>query len=352
METKKQTNYWKISPGEKAKYWDDWKQNNYIAIGWNSIDVNQSNIKKQVEENKDYDNDPEHVKRQFGYITKEMEIGDIVLAYGNKQILGVGKIESEYYFDKTKENFKHIRKVTWIVKKPIDATKFGDDFYNKIKHQNTIIPISEKEHIDIIQNKILSLAEPFKNKNEINYFWITSNPKIWSVGQIKDGGEVFYTAYNKKGNKRRIFSAFEEVQSGDKVIFYESTPRKNIVALGEVVKKLHQEEEEGYDTPVEGITIKYLRDVEPIAWEELIEVEDLEDSEPMRNRAQGSLFRLTKKEYENIMALEEISEAKQKKEVPIVDFDQQIEIEDLYFSDKEIILRRVQAALKKISILF
>ncbi|MFC4799449.1 hypothetical protein ACFPA1_08765 [Neobacillus sp. GCM10023253] len=43
---------------------------------------------------------------------------------------------------------------------------------------------------------------------DIKYFWLTANPAIWDVSRIKKGETVFYTAYNEKGNKRRIFNAF------------------------------------------------------------------------------------------------------------------------------------------------
>ncbi|WP_179213678.1 hypothetical protein [Halorubrum vacuolatum] len=67
-----------------------------------------------------------------------------------------------------------------------------------------------------------------------NYFWATANPSIWSVENIDDGGDVFYTAYNDQGNKKRLFDAFTSASPGDRVLFYESTPVKAIVAEASV----------------------------------------------------------------------------------------------------------------------
>jgi MoxR-like ATPase/predicted RNA-binding protein with PUA-like domain len=142
--------------------------------------------------------------------------------------------------------------------------------------------------------------------DEPQYFWLTSRPSIWSVENIKDGGEVFYTAYNEKGNKRRIFHAFEIAQRGDRILFYESHPYKMIVAEGEVTKGLHTEDHEGFNSPVEGVSFRYVRDITPIHWEQIISVEELEDSSPVKNGAQGSLFELTKEQFETILALEDV----------------------------------------------
>ena len=184
-----------------------------------------------------------------------------------------------------------------------------------------------------------------------HYFWISANPSIWSVEDIEDGGTVFYTAYNRKLNKRRLFDAFEKASPGDKVLFYETTPVKAIVAEGIVVEGLHEEEHGEYEDPVEGITVKYERPVDEITWSQLTAVEDLEDSKPITNGAQGSLFEVTETEYETILALEEPDEPPtldalatlQSKLEPIeVEFELP---EELYFDDADALRREIEASL-------
>jgi len=192
----------------------------------------------------------------------------------------------------------------WIVELE-DFIEFEDDKKPSYK------TVKEKLRFEIIEGYLHQLDEKIAKSiieltrsSETNYFWLTANPKIWQVKELKKGETVFYTAYNKKGNKRRIFSAFEKAKLGDKVIFYEATPVKNIVALGEITEGLHKESQEGFNQSVDGIRIKYLEDIGPIPWPTLIEIEELENSSPIRNGAQGSLFELKEKEYENILALE------------------------------------------------
>jgi 5-methylcytosine-specific restriction enzyme B len=81
-----------------------------------------------------------------------------------------------------------------------------------------------------------------------------------------------------------------------------------IVAEGEVTKSLHLEEHEGFDSPVEGVSFRYIRDISPIHWEQIINLEELESSSPVKNGAQGSLFELSKEQFETILALEEIDD--------------------------------------------
>ncbi|MEH7130415.1 AAA family ATPase [Neobacillus drentensis] len=189
----------------------------------------------------------------------------------------------------------------------------------KLKPDQGLLKIREKleekypgKRIDFYRSPIKEMwnegeePTPPEGGEEIRYFWLTSKPSIWSVENIKDGGEVFYTAYNEKGNKRRIFGAFEIAQEGDRILFYESHPNKMIVAEGKVTKGLHTEEHDGFQSPVEGVSFQYIRDVSPIHWDQIIGVEDLEDSSPVKNGAQGSLFELSKDQFEAILALEEV----------------------------------------------
>lgn len=143
-------------------------------------------------------------------------------------------------------------------------------------------------------------------QSDPDYYWISANPSIWSVEEIADGSEVFYTAYNQAGNKRRLFDAFQSATPGDRVVFYESTPVKAVVAEGTIVEGYHEEPYETHDDPVAGVTIRYDRPVDQISWAQLTDIPDLAASAPIRNGAQGSLFPLTAAEYEAILALESI----------------------------------------------
>lgn len=139
-----------------------------------------------------------------------------------------------------------------------------------------------------------------KAARSVNYWWLNANPKYWQIEAQKPDEEQSYTAHNEDGNKRRIFEYFHKVKPGDRVIGYESTPTKKVIAEFEVTKGLFKDEEDGK----EKISFKILRVMPPRdrpSWEELKSNPKLKKSEVLSNN-QGSLFRLTKKEYESILA--------------------------------------------------
>ncbi len=126
---------------------------------------------------------------------------------------------------------------------------------------------------------------------EQRYWWLNANPKIWSFSEIAVGEVQSYTLYNDNGNKRRIFQNFLEAKVGDMIIGYESNPVKQVVAIGKVTAE--QDGQRIYFEKVEGLGA-------PIDYSTLKACSELERMEYFVN-PQGSLFKLTKGEYEFIM---------------------------------------------------
>lgn len=123
------------------------------------------------------------------------------------------------------------------------------------------------------------------------YWWLNANPKIWSFADIAVGEMQSCTLYNKNGNKRRIFQNFLDAKVGDKFIGYESYPVKQIVAIGRVVAE--QDGERLFFEKTEGLTA-------PIDYTTLKGCPELDRMEYFQN-PQGSLFKLTKGEYNFIL---------------------------------------------------
>ena len=126
---------------------------------------------------------------------------------------------------------------------------------------------------------------------DCGYWWLNANPKIWSFFDIAVGETQAYTLYNENGNKRRIFQNFLDAKVGDVVIGYESNPVRQIVAIGRV--SAEQDGEKLFFEKVETLS-------SPIDYAVLKECPELENMEYFRN-PQGSLFKLTRSEYEFIL---------------------------------------------------
>lgn len=142
-------------------------------------------------------------------------------------------------------------------------------------------------------SKIDLYAKERKSERKKQYWWLNANPKIWSYSDIVVGEVQAYTFYNENGNKRRIFQNFLAAKAGDMIIGYESSPVKQVVALARIIEV--QDGEKLYFEKVESF-------LNPIDYAKLKEYKELENIEYFQN-VQGSLFKLTEKEYDFIIEL-------------------------------------------------
>ena len=137
--------------------------------------------------------------------------------------------------------------------------------------------------------------EPNKETDKMNHWLIVANPEMWSASAKPVGTEEFYTFYNEKGNPRKIFKNFQVAASGDPVIFYEATPKKQAVCLGEIVSQDGQE-----------LHFRKTANLEkPVDYAVLESTPELAGMEFMANK-NGSLFRLSLEEYNKIIELSKL----------------------------------------------
>ena len=138
------------------------------------------------------------------------------------------------------------------------------------------------DQVDLTKVSLHVQAAPGEDAH--NYWFLNANPKIWSFSALAVGDVQSYTLYNENGNKRRIFQNFLDARPGDMIIGYESTPVKQIVAIGRV--SAEQDGEKIYFEKIEGLS-------SPIDFATLKECSELAKMEYF-SMQQGSLFRLTK----------------------------------------------------------
>jgi 5-methylcytosine-specific restriction protein B len=282
--------FWLIAPGEQARLWEDFKQNKIIAIGCDELgDLTQysdkETIRKKLQEVDGEDNSKMHDTLACWEFSQVMKPGDYVFAKkGYFHIIGYGKITSEYRYDASRKEYQQTRGVEWLSEGDWELPKG--------------IQLSQKMLTDITDNSglrdtILSLTtgKPIPQQ-ELNYWWINANPKIWDFSNISVGEKETYTSHNKEGDKRRIYKYFEEVKPEDIVLGYVSTPNMEIVAICKITQGLH---ETGNGQGIELLKLKQLKN--PIKMSELQNIPELKQCEPIRNN-QGSLFKLQKAEYE------------------------------------------------------
>ena len=163
-----------------------------------------------------------------------------------------------------------------------------------------------------------------KDKSVNNYWWLTANPKIWSFSDLKIGEEQSYTLYNENGNKRRVFQNFLDAKTGDIVIGYEANPVKKVVAIGRISqasdgKAIYIEKTEGLTNPIEYLDLKGAPELEQMEF---------------FVQPNGSLFKLTKGEFDFIMDIIREGNPLKQPDVVIQKYTKQDFLNKVYMTDE------------------
>ena len=130
---------------------------------------------------------------------------------------------------------------------------------------------------------------------EPNYWWLVASPHQKFRFANLDVGELEgWSLVNDNGRKRNIYQNFLDADEGDLVVGYESHPVKQVVALGRIGAK--QDGEHLWFEKTEGL-------VTPIDYSIISGTPELADMQALATNMRGSLFKLTKAEYETILDL-------------------------------------------------
>lgn len=178
---------------------------------------------------------------------------------------------------------------------------------------------------DALEEAELPATRVETEEGERQYWWLNAKPKFWSFSDIDVGEEVEWTLYNDSGNKRRIFQNFLDAKNGDLVIGYESTPVKQVVALGKISRENNGES-------------IYIEKTESIA--SPIDFSDIKDSEELQQmefiiNPKGSLFKLTTEEYNILMDIIREQNPLQKRDDEVNVYDKEDFLEEVYMSSEE-----------------
>lgn len=286
---------WIYSPGEGASEWEKCLEDGEMTIGWSELgDYRQYGSKADMA--KKMDRKGSNTNNSLGcwnfvHVLKE---GDIVYAKkGTKIIVGRGVVTSGYIYDENRKRFTSIRKVEWTKIDDLDVgVRFASKTLTDITRKKLLV---EKLNSQVSQN---ALAEPSVKQDNVdnthhNYWWLCAKPSVWKASELEVGKEQYYTLYNERGNKRRIFQNFLDAKNGDPVICYEVTPILKITSLFEVSQES------------DGKTV-YFRKKEqlsvPIPYSDFSDNPELSNMEFLKN-LNGSFFKLSKEEYEILMDL-------------------------------------------------
>jgi signal peptidase I len=111
--------YWKISPGENGRLWDKWREDGYIAIGWDELGDLTNLTKQEYVERRDRalldhaDWKAAGMDKQVWRFASQIVEGDRIVANnGTSEVLGIGTVSGAYYYVDGEE-YSHRLPVVW-----------------------------------------------------------------------------------------------------------------------------------------------------------------------------------------------------------------------------------------------
>lgn len=166
-------NYYRIGIGDSNNnYWQDMKENSYVAIGYPEL----GGLNEYVE-NKNMRNDiSEQLINKYKYNNKEagrkaaevsrfyngLAIGDVVVAVLNEKVMGIGRVTGNYEFIQERP-YSHCKDVQWVrtFKEPIDLPK------PSVGKQSICFPYKDIENIMEIERLLIVEENEVDEKIEV-----------------------------------------------------------------------------------------------------------------------------------------------------------------------------------------
>jgi MoxR-like ATPase len=120
MDEQAERRVWLLAPGEGARLWEDFQRNSIAAIGWDSLGdlmgyADFDAIRKKLAKGRSDGKLPTNDALACYEFARRMQVGDVIFAKrGVHQIIGYGRVESNYRFDSARAEYKHVRAVKWL----------------------------------------------------------------------------------------------------------------------------------------------------------------------------------------------------------------------------------------------
>ena len=222
-----------------------------------------------------------------------MKEGDLVIAKkGTRTIKGVGVVSGPYRHDPTRTEYPNVRDVEWTYEGEWLLPN-GESFATKALTNITRSRDLVAKLMGVVG--IYPQSPPFGAESK--HYWLNCSPDIWRVSEYPIGTEETFTTHNENGNKRQVYACFLAAKPGDLVIGYETTPVQKVTTLLEITQGVHEEEGKG-----ECISVKIVEQLgEPSPLHDLRVIPALADCDPVKGERRGSLFQITKAEYDAIL---------------------------------------------------
>lgn len=166
--TEEVTRYWKISPGRSASFWDEFQSREIIAVDGSNIgDIHQlspnsiAGLKEEIRKS-----NSKADGQSLGYATKQlwmfyhdMKPGDLVCAYGQKNVVGWGEITGDYEYQEDDLSYCHRRTVKWLSNDSISVDSLSPELKEKLQQVRTIVELTSEDFEEIKSAVVLETSD-------------------------------------------------------------------------------------------------------------------------------------------------------------------------------------------------
>ncbi len=333
IESKREFNFdyqiWLIGTGAKGEFWNDFMDQNIIALGWDDLDnfTSYSSLSEIRKALKSVAPDASNRNRasEISEFESQIKLGDFVFARYGTSLLGLGIVLSAYQY-REHGPLKHFRRVVWI---NTDAKALPSDsgisqaerftLRKLTRNKNNYEKLREfVEHTcnqtgpsgirysgspdEAEQGQIDSTTETdkaptgqaAKDGRSPNHWWLNIGKPEWYkiLASDSDTWTITIPETNFTGQ-----SITRHVNQGDKIVVYRTAPEHKMAGILTVVQKMGNSGT-GQDFVVNVSARKF-----PGASHNVIRYhEDLSNLKPIKS-PQGKLFKLSEEEYETILSL-------------------------------------------------
>jgi len=220
--------YWLYAPGEGAKMWNQFYDLGIMGLGWDKLgNLNNYKSKEEIVKKLQKLESTQSSKKNDATANfefkNEISVDDVVIVKtGRRELLGYGIIKSDYYYDNSREYYKHCRKVEWKKK-----GNWETDHSLALKTLTDISEYpSESSQHDFYYQRLLCLMND-NLSDKINY---KEQYSTWLNNTNKEGSR-------KAGSYIRAIEILSEIT--DKEIFEED----NLTVLNALYHDLLNEQE-------------------------------------------------------------------------------------------------------------
>lgn len=259
--------YWLYAPGENAEFWEEFYSKGIMALGWDELaDLNtfpdKASIVKRLQEFYETTGSKKNDATANDEFYSTMAKGDIVFVKkGRTELLGFGVVTSDYYYDSSRERYKHCRKVDWkkkgewsidhhlAVKTLTDITKYNSEHPDYKLYSDRLMAVINGSYT-FQQNEKPPVANHLHPLNQILFGPPGTGKTYNSINHavaIVEGKTLATIEAENKINRQEILRRFQAYIDSGQVVFTTFHQSMSYEDFVEGIKPVETDEQLNYE---------------------------------------------------------------------------------------------------------